>query len=328
MILADKIINLRKKMLWSQEELADKLDVSRQSVSKWESSQSIPDMDKILKMSRLFGVSTDYLLKDELGETDEAPQVQEDDSPALRHVSMEQASKYMEIRAESAPKLALSTMLCVLAPMCLLFFIALSLSGWVNITENAATGIGLSFMIILIALGVIGFIKAGSAASGYEFLEKEAFETEYGVTGAVKKRKEEYKEQYTRTNTICTVLCILSVVPLFLSICFNAADFVYVFDVCFILLMVALASYGFVYASTIMGSYNKLLEEGEFTRKEKSKSPIVASFSTIYWLTATAIFLFFQLALPGRWENAWVIWPIAGVLYAVFRIIVMSIRRK
>ena len=328
MILADKIINLRKKMLWSQEELADKLDVSRQSVSKWESSQSIPDMDKILKMSRLFGVSTDYLLKDELGETDEAPQVQSDDSPALRHVSMEQASEYMEIRAKSAPKIALSTMFCVLAPMMLLFFIALAESGWISISENAGTGIGLSFMIILIAIGVIGFIKAGSEASGYEFLEKEAFETEYGVSGAVKKRKEEYKEQYTKINTLCTVLCILSVVPLFLTICFDAADFVYVFDVCFILLMVALASYGFVYASTIMGSYNKLLEEGDFTRKEKAKSPIMGSFSTIYWLTATAIFLFFQLAIPGTWENAWVIWPIAGVLFGVFRIIVASIKRK
>ena len=159
-------------------------------------------MDKILKMSRLFGVSTDYLLKDELGETDEAPQVQSDDSPALRHVSMEQASEYMEIRAKSAPKIALSTMLCVLAPMMLLFFIALAESGWISISENAGTGIGLSFMIILIAIGVIGFIKAGSEASGYEFLEKEPFETEYGVSGAVKKRKEEYKEQYTRTNTI------------------------------------------------------------------------------------------------------------------------------
>ena len=328
MILADKIINLRKKMLWSQEELADKLDVSRQSVSKWESSQSIPDMDKILKMSRLFGVSTDYLLKDELGETDETPQVQEDDSPALRHVSMEQASKYMEIRAKSAPKLALSTMLCVLAPMALLFFIALSLSGWVSMSENAAAGIGLSFLIILVALGVIGFIKAGSEASGYEFLEREAFETEYGVSGAVKKRKEEYKEQYTRTNTICTLLCILSVIPMFLSICFDAADFVFVFDVCFILLMTAIACYGFVYASTIMGSYNKLLEEGDFTRREKTRNPIMGSFSTIYWLTATAIFLFFQLGLPGRWENAWVIWPIAGVLFAVFRIIVISIIKR
>ena len=62
MILADKISELRKKNDWSQEELAGQLGVSRQSVSKWESAASIPDLDKILKMSELFGVSTDYLL--------------------------------------------------------------------------------------------------------------------------------------------------------------------------------------------------------------------------------------------------------------------------
>lgn len=66
MILADKIIRLRKKNGWSQEELADKMNVSRQAVSKWESSQTIPDLDKILQLSTLFGVTTDYLLKDEI----------------------------------------------------------------------------------------------------------------------------------------------------------------------------------------------------------------------------------------------------------------------
>ena len=66
MILADKIISLRKKAGWSQEELASQLNVSRQSVSKWEGAQSVPDMDKVVQMSRLFGVSTDFLLKDEL----------------------------------------------------------------------------------------------------------------------------------------------------------------------------------------------------------------------------------------------------------------------
>lgn len=70
MILADKIINLRKKAGWSQDELASKLNVTRQSVSKWEGAQSIPDMERIVQMSRLFGVTTDYLLKDEL-ETEE-----------------------------------------------------------------------------------------------------------------------------------------------------------------------------------------------------------------------------------------------------------------
>ena len=64
MILADKLIELRKKNGWSQEELAEQLDVSRQSISKWESAQSTPDMNRILKMSDIFGVSTDYLLKD------------------------------------------------------------------------------------------------------------------------------------------------------------------------------------------------------------------------------------------------------------------------
>lgn len=65
MILADKIIDLRKKNGWSQEELAEKLGVSRQAVSKWEGAQSMPDMGRIVKMSELFDVSTDYLLKDD-----------------------------------------------------------------------------------------------------------------------------------------------------------------------------------------------------------------------------------------------------------------------
>ena len=68
MILADKIINLRKKNGWSQEELAERLGVSRQSVSKYEGAQSVPDLDKILKLSEIFGVTTDYLIKDDIEE--------------------------------------------------------------------------------------------------------------------------------------------------------------------------------------------------------------------------------------------------------------------
>ena len=59
MILADKIIVLRKKAGWSQEELAQQLGVTRQSVSKWEGAQSIPDLDKILQISRIFANNTD-----------------------------------------------------------------------------------------------------------------------------------------------------------------------------------------------------------------------------------------------------------------------------
>ena len=64
MLLSEKIMSLRKRNGWSQEELAQQLGVSRQSVSKWESMASMPDIQKIMAMSEFFGVSTDYLLKD------------------------------------------------------------------------------------------------------------------------------------------------------------------------------------------------------------------------------------------------------------------------
>ena len=69
MILGDKIINLRKKNGWSQEEFAEKMNVSRQSVSKWEGAQSVPELEKILIMSDIFGVTVDYLLKDDTEDT-------------------------------------------------------------------------------------------------------------------------------------------------------------------------------------------------------------------------------------------------------------------
>ena len=328
MILADKLIDLRKKNGWSQEDLADKLEVSRQSVSKWESAQSVPDMNRILKLSEIFGVSTDYLLKDEIGEDEAAPQVDSSSEPGLRRVSMEEASRYMEIRTNSARSIALSTMLCVASPIVMLVLIALSESPYVKISENAAVGTGLCVLIIMVALGVMGFIRTSSAASDFAFLEKEAFETEYGVSGVVKKRKEEFKERYTRINTISTVLCICSVIPLFISICFNAPDFVFVMDVCFILLMVAVACYGYVAAGTVMGCYNKLLEEGDYSRAEKSRTPLAAGFNAIYWLAVTALFLVFQFIVPGGWAESWKIWPVAGILFAILRIIISLVRKK
>lgn len=63
MCIADRIMNLRKGKGISQEELADKLGVSRQAISKWETGQSMPDIEKVMLMSDFFEVTTDYLLK-------------------------------------------------------------------------------------------------------------------------------------------------------------------------------------------------------------------------------------------------------------------------
>ena len=115
MILADKIINERKKNGWSQEELADMLSVSRQSVSKWEGAQSVPDLSKILKMAELFGVSTDYLLKDEIESYDGEARVETVDSvPPVRKVTMDEASDYISLRKSVLPKIAAGVFLCIM----------------------------------------------------------------------------------------------------------------------------------------------------------------------------------------------------------------------
>ena len=94
MFLADKIINLRKKAGWSQEELAGRLGVTRQSVSKWEGAQSVPDIEKIVQLSRLFSVTTDYLLLD----IDEAPQSA---APAENNRETEQRAAEKQMKRQS-----------------------------------------------------------------------------------------------------------------------------------------------------------------------------------------------------------------------------------
>lgn len=76
MTIADKISRLRKEKGLSQEAFAEALGVSRQSVSKWESGSALPDTDKIIAMSELFGVSTDFILKEDsfVSEPEENPE--------------------------------------------------------------------------------------------------------------------------------------------------------------------------------------------------------------------------------------------------------------
>lgn len=337
MILADKITELRKKAGWSQEELAAQLGVSRQSVSKWEGAQSVPDMEKILQLSNLFGVSTDYLLKDEITqpETKTASSITAQtaadygETKSLRRVSMEEASEYIRLRKESALKIAVATFLCILSPAALILLGALSEKPGFPLGENAAAGLGLCVLLVLVAIGVAIFISTASKVKEYEFLEKEPFETAYGVTGMVRSRLAEYKDEYTRLNIIGTVLCILSVVPLFAAMCLNGSDLMYAGAVCLLLFLVACGCFAFVSGGTYYGVLMKLLEEGDYTRENKRKSKLLGKISAIYWLTVTAIFMFYTFGPYGNGQPqySWFIWAVAGVLYGAVVAAVKLVRK-
>ena len=329
MILADKIMTLRKKAGWSQEELAAQLNVSRQSVSKWESAQSIPDMDKVVQMSRLFGVTTDFLLKDEI-EIEEHTQSEPVDEPPLRRVTMEEASAYLALRREAAPKIALATFLCIISPVALLMLAAMSELSRFGISENAAAGIGLCVLLVLVAIGVALFLTCSAKARDFDFLEEVPFETEYGVSGMVKERKQSFAAAYARLNIIGTVLCILSAVPLFVSMCMETADVVYVAAVCLLLIIAGMGGVAFTYGGTIQSSMERLLEEGDYTRQQKSRRSIKGAVSTVYWLLVTALFMWYTFGPSGNGQArySWFIWAIAGVLYSAVMLVVNLIQRS
>lgn len=331
MILADKIINLRKKNGWSQEELAEKLGVTRQSISKYEGAQSIPDLDKILKLSEIFGVTTDYLIKDELEEEEYAPsQMQENESESDRSVhkvTMEMANEYLQIIDWSAGKTAFATMLCILSPIVLLMLGAMSEMPDYHISENAAAGIGICVLIVLIAIAVTIFILCGMKTKKYEFMEKEDIETVYGVSGMVKEKRDAYHSMYVTQLVIGIACCICSVIPLFGTLAVSESDFYMVSAVCMLLALVAIGTYFIVRSAAKMNAMNQLLEEEDYTRQKKHENKKMSGPVMVYWLIATAIYLAWSFT-TNDWDRTWIIWPVVGVLFPAFYAIVNGIRKK
>ena len=326
MILADKIISLRKKAGWSQEELAEQLGVTRQSVSKWEGAQSVPDMDKVVQMSRLFGVTTDFLLKDEIEEQAAVPA---EEKSMLRRVTMAQAADYLARRKAAAPRIAFAVLLCVVSPVTLLMLAALSEVQRFHISENAAAGIGLCVLLVLVAVAVSILLRAAADVRDYRFLGEEPFETEYGVTGMVRQRQREYKDTHTRSVTVGVVLCVLAAAPLFAAVCIDGSGLLYVAAVG-ALVLAGVGCLFLVNAGVYSGAMERLLEEGDYTRGQKKHNKVLSTVTTIYWPAATAVFLIYTYGPSGNGQPrySWVIWAVAGVLYAAVMGVVRLLLRS
>ncbi|MBO8463159.1 MAG: helix-turn-helix transcriptional regulator, partial [Firmicutes bacterium] len=211
---------LRKQRGWSQEELAEHLGISRQSISKWESGISIPDIDRIIKMSDLFGVSTDYLLKEQIEFEENKREDQTNENIKISkaiEVSDEEVNDFINLTKKASIRIAAAISLFILSPIIFVFLLGISEYENSNITENMASGIGATFLLILVAIGVSILIINGMKLSKYSYLEKEMISLSYGVKEGVKERKETFENSYHISIAVGVVLCILGVVPLLLS---------------------------------------------------------------------------------------------------------------
>ena len=322
MTMADKIIALRKRECWSQEDLADQLDVSRQSVSKWEGGLAAPSIDKLLEMSRLFGVSTDYLLKDDLEMPE--PEEQAGSDPAPRQVSREEAEAFLALKEASARPTALAVALCILSPVCLILLGGLSAIRPVR--EQIAVAVGLAVLFAFVVPAVALFVTWGGRLSKYEYLEKEAFSAAPGVEAMAREAMERERESHSRRMVAGICLCVASAVPLLVCMAAPEHEFLLTCGDGLLLVLVAAGVYLIVSASIPWNACQILLQEGDYAPERKS--PLFRTVSVVYWCIVTAVYLGWSFT-TRRWDETWIVWPVAGVLFgAVCGVMRLYCRRK
>lgn len=321
MILGEKIAQLRRKNGWSQEELADKMEVSRQAVSKWESNQTTPDLERILRLSSLFGVTIDYLLKDDAAP--EIPRAEAEEDPQIRLISLADAADYLTLRERASVQIASGTFLCILAFMPLLLLGAAA--EQFQLSEALAALIGLASLFLLAAIAVVIFMRCGFHSAPYRFIELGEFRAENDVNDMVRARKMQFRSTYLRGNLIGVCLCILSPLALFSGI-LSESDFTQVLLLCVTLLLAGMGVVSFILVGVRWASMERLLREGDFTARTQSgtrmrRERLDEQLSYAYWLLATTIYLAWSF-FTHDWGRTWIVWPVAGVLFGAIRILV------
>lgn len=325
MTLADKIMQERKKKGWSQEELAERMDVSRQAVSKWEMGQSTPDLDKILQMSEMFGVSTDYLLKDGIetdARADAAPS-----EPPKRRVTAEEADRFLEHRRFTSKRIALGVYLCILSVIPLLLLAAASeVTEWKAITETLAGVLGIGILLCVVAVAVAIFVLCGLRGEPYEYLEHGGFEMERSVVDRIREEQKSYRPVYIRMTVIAVCLCVLSPIPLIVG-AFSEWEFLQVALLCVMLAVVGAGVFLFVLGGVRQSAYQILLREGDYASSPFKKDPLRDRIESAFWTILVAIYLGWSF-LTHDWHITWVIFPVGGVLSAVIGIVYDIVRKN
>lgn len=314
-------MNLRKEKGWSQEEFASYLDVSRQSVSKWELGTSLPELDKIVKISKLFDVSIDYLVNDE---NYEISYVNDD---LERRISEKEVNEYLDLVEKASSKISLGIMLCIYSPIVLLLLCGIYEFLDTRMNEGLIAGLGVSILLVIVAYAVHLFILYGLKLNRFEYLEKEKVILDYNIKRDVDYRKKTFEPVYRKYLSNGIILCIVSVIPLMLSICFENYEFMCILALDIMLIIIGIGVYKIVKVGMIKGSYDKLLQIDDYTIDRKYANKKLDGISGIYWCSVTALYLAVSFIFDN-WHKSWIIWPIAGVIFGIVSCIVYYMMKE
>ena len=265
---------------------------------------------------------------EELAETLGIPQEVRDLVADTKDIALSDAEveRYLQVSKETGKRIALGVGLILLGVANLIFLNALAERGYV--AEKIAQAAGVGGLLLMIALAVYIFIMAGVKSGKYENLETTIVKIDPYLHDRIVQMKEDYRPDFARRIAGGVGLILLSVVALVtVAILEVGGEFAVMLLVCVLLLAIGSAVGLFISAGSEMEAYDKLLNEGDYTKQHKAENSFAGKISGPYWLLAVVIYLTWSF-ITNDWGSTWIVWPIAGVLFALISAVSSLITKR
>lgn len=294
---------LRKRHNLSQEQLADKLGISRQSISKWESGETYPEMKLLLELCDLFSVSLDELIHSSLAEQS----------------SSDLSKKYDRIFTNHAKSMALGVGLILFGLASLMGIIGLTSEGISPfpqaLSRDNAVVFGLFSLLVFTAVAVIVFIASNHQVRNFKDRHSSLPEL-YSEAQA-----EQASIKYTRTIAFSAGGIVIAF-AIFLLLTFLGLHLAFVFTILTLLLIAPITA--IVYASLQESKYNTTTYNRHNLPEFRGQEQLAGRINGVIISSAVVIHLLWGFLASG-WGISWIVYPIAAVLCSIVNAILRKV---
>ena len=292
MSFSENLRVLRKKEEMSQEQLAEKLNVSRQAVSKWESEQGYPEMETLIQISNLFHCSIDQLIKETLVET------------SLEEINFK--AMYDQFYQKFSLRCTIGIGLILLGVSVFLLLAIFFPDG--SKTEFIPTVVFLLFVLS----GVISFIIAGTQMDAFK---KKNYDVPFDLYTMQEKDRFNKTFGFAIAFGVASILLGVIIQVLLDGLLFEEiANFVF-------MLFISIGVCVFVYFGTQKSKFEEIEKHSEEKQKEAKKEIVIGTFCGIIMIIAIIIYFLWSF-LTNDWHISWLVFPIGGMLCGIVALVV------
>ena len=290
MSLSENLQNLRKIKNMSQEELAEKLNVSRQAVSKWESGNGYPETEKIITICDIFNCSMDELVKGKITEDVKS-----------------EKNEYDSVMTKSAKAIAIGIGIILLGVS-----IMLTLLGFApnEDAEDQYALIGVVAILIGVVFAVPMFIINGTKRDSFKKKNPQI------ANIYTEEETEKGKAKYIKIMSMGIALILMGVVAMMSTMGLNLFGEDSVFPVAILMYFVTIGSSLIVYSGIMQDKYDIEKYNKENSEEYKKREDKIGKICGVIMITATIIYLVWGFALR-MWEINWIVFPVGGMLCGI-----------